>query len=133
MYAVKFGIHERVSVINRSYHIKVGHYRPASETPLKLRLAGGPTVARNSVLAWVFNVVRVRALRRLNSQNWWQGQYVTRIEEPKVGTYQLSISICISISSWLETGRIILNKTWPEVINFLSCSTQLSMKFINCS
>ena len=33
-----------------SKHLKAGHYRPASETPFKLRFASGPMVARHGVL-----------------------------------------------------------------------------------
>ena len=33
-----------------SKHVKLGHYRPASETPSKWRFAGGPILARDLML-----------------------------------------------------------------------------------
>ena len=32
--------------------LKVGHHRPASETPFKRRFAGGPMIAQHCMLAW---------------------------------------------------------------------------------
>ena len=37
-----------------SKHVKLGHYRPASETPSGWRFAGGPIVARDGMLAGSF-------------------------------------------------------------------------------
>ena len=38
-------------------HLKVGHHRLASETPFEWRFAGGPMVARHSMLAGFLTVV----------------------------------------------------------------------------
>ena len=35
--------------------LKVGHYRPASETPLKWRFAGGPMMAQ--IESWLCSIV----------------------------------------------------------------------------
>ena len=40
-----------VIILPITRHTKAGQYRPTSETPLKWRFAGGPTVARDWMLA----------------------------------------------------------------------------------
>ena len=48
----------RLSIFVPSQHTKVGHYRPTSEPPFKLRLAGGPIVAGT----WYADCVNVQFL-----------------------------------------------------------------------
>ena len=42
---------ERIQIL---VPLKVGHHRPASETPFKWRFAGGPMMAQHWMLAWFF-------------------------------------------------------------------------------
>ena len=45
-----------------SMHIKVGHYRPTSETPFKWRFTGGPIAAHDCVLTRKFQYLTCKYL-----------------------------------------------------------------------